>query len=104
MSRPSRALQLFDQLSSDLSLSELQELQARIDRLLALKSKAHQQRQAELASYLQSKYPGLGTLLESGRGKLGEPKIAALYSPTGAPPLRAGLTSRALLDQDRADR
>lgn len=103
MAQPSRVLQLIDQLPVDLTLSELRELETRLHRLLALKAKAEKQRQAELASLLQERYPGLRALLHSGRAQLGEAKTPALYAPTGAS-LRRKLTSQALLDQDRADR
>ncbi len=99
-----RALKLLDQLTPDLTLSELRELEGRLqvlaERLTRLDA---QQRQDSHAQALQEKYPGLRTLLESGRAHLGKPKPGPLYGPTGVH-LPNGLTSKDLLDWDRGER
>jgi hypothetical protein len=101
MSPIDRAMKLLDQLPSDLTLSELREIAARVQKMQQklLKAKARNEHAAELTG----KYPGLQALLDSGRAELGAPKTPGLYAPTGFR-LPAGLTSRELLDLDRGDR
>ena len=103
MAHTNRTMKILDQLPKDLTLDELQELQSRFQSMQAAikKAEAELRRSAHAAS-LALKFPGLQTLLDSGRAKLGEPKTPGLYAPTGfrLPP---GLTSRDLLDLDREE-
>ncbi len=103
MAQANRALKLLDQLPTDLTLAELREIESRIKAMQAKIVKLEaEKRKSAWVQELSRKYPGLTTLLESGRATLGEPKTPGLYAATGFR-LPSGLTAQDLLDLDRGE-
>lgn len=104
MAQTNRAMRILDQLPKDLTSDELRVLESRLQAMQAAIKKAETElRKSALNAALALKYPGIQTLIDSGRAKLGEPKTPGLYAPTGfrLPP---GLTSAELLDMERDER